>query len=503
MSLRRRITIGTIWSAVGSWGEQFFAFLIFLVLARLLGPKAYGLVGMAMVVTGFGIALVARGFSWALVQRKELEPGHLDAAFWFLSVFAVALMLAAIASADHVAALFDEPVVAELLRWLSPVLVLSALSAVPIAILRRDIKFGILTARSLIGIVAGGAVGISMALLGYGVWSLVAHQLTIRIVEVLAVWTTCHWRPGFRASWRHFHDLRRYGVNQTGASLIGFLNEYAPRFMIGLFLGPVALGHFTLAWRVIEILMFVLIMPFSNVALPAFAHVQDRHAEVQRMMLAGIRFSTLMALPCYLGVGVVAPDLVPTMFGAQWTPGVPVLQILALVGLPMCFIAFNNTVLTGLGKAGWQLILTVFSTVTIVLLLLLVSKAGIIAVALALIARGYLTWPFGIFIVRRLTRVRYGPLIRGSTPQLLAALLMAASVWVWRSLMEGTLPRELLLATSIALGAAIYAGAILVVARPLVGEALELLRTVRGKRPSPVAEQELPEEKLERRRMNL
>lgn len=503
MSLRRRITIGTIWSAVGSWGEQFIAFLIFLALARLLGPKAYGLVGMAMVVTGFGIALVARGFSWALVQHKELEPGHLDAAFWFLLIFGVALMIAAMASADVVAAIFGEPEVAGLLLWLSPVLILSALSAVPIAILRRDIKFGILTARSLIGIVAGGAVGITMALLGYGVWSLVAHQLTIRVVEVLAVWTTCHWRPGLRFSWRHFHDLRRYGMNRTGASLIGFLNEYVPRFIIGLFLGPVALGHFTLAWRVIEILLFVLILPFANVALPAFAHVQDRHAEVQRMMLAGTRFSSLMALPSFLGVGVVAPDLVPTMFGVQWTPGVPVMQILALLGLPMVFIAFNNTVLTGLGKAGWQLILTVFSTLLIVVLLLLVIKSGIIAVALALLARGYLSWPVGALIVRRLTEVRYGPLTRGSIPQLIAALVMAASVWAWRYFMEGVMPREPLLATSIAIGAAVYGGAILVIARPLVGEALELLRTVRAKRPAAPVEQESPEQRMDRERMSL
>src|SRR3546814_8136990 len=119
MSLKRCVTIGTIWSATANWGREIVNFVIFFVLARILGPEAYGLLGMAMIVVAFTQIFIVESVGEALIQRKDLEPGHLDCGFWLLLFMAVLLALISFWAAYMVAALFDQPTVADLVRWLS------------------------------------------------------------------------------------------------------------------------------------------------------------------------------------------------------------------------------------------------------------------------------------------------------------------------------------------------------------------------------------------------
>ncbi len=146
-------------------------------MARLLDAEVFGLVAMALIVVGFAEVLIRQSITVALIQRQQLEPGHSDAAFWSLLALAAGLTLGIVALADLVAQVYAISQVADLLRWLSPTLLLVALSAVPVAILRRKLQFRLLAVRTTLGVIAGGAVGITMAVMGYGVWSLVGQRL--------------------------------------------------------------------------------------------------------------------------------------------------------------------------------------------------------------------------------------------------------------------------------------------------------------------------------------
>jgi O-antigen/teichoic acid export membrane protein len=468
-----------IWAAAGAWGREAAGFVVFLILARLLGPEAYGLVAMATVVIAVAQLLVADVIQEPLIQRQNLELGHLDAAFWSLVVLAAALMLAAMAAAAPVAALFEEPEVVTLIWWLSALPVLSALSAIPTALLRREMRYGALAARSLLAVIAGGAVGIGMALAGGGALSLVGQLLAQGIVGALVLWLTSNWRPRLRCSTQHFRDLWAVGAYMIGVRLMLLIQQQSPRVLIGYFLGPTALGLYAVAWRIIEILYLLLIRPLSDVALPAFARLQDDMARLRQALHVARRFGALITLPTFVGLALVAPELLPVALGKHWNGAIPVVQVLAFVGGCMSILSIASMMPLALGR--WEVALgtRALATALIIAAILAVRDAGLVATAAAVAAAEALMTLVSFCVVRRLTAAPISEQVLAYAPIASAALVMAAAVFGWRQLVADDLTGITLLASSVLLGAAVYAAALLVMAFPLVHQAWELLSNVK------------------------
>jgi O-antigen/teichoic acid export membrane protein len=173
MSIRRRLVVGVAWMFAGNWTEQAANFLVFIVLARMLGAEAFGLAAMAIVFVLLGEFLVRETLTETIIQLKQVEDGHLDAVFWLLGLLSVCIVGLTIICADWIAGLFSEPRVAGYLVWATPAVLCIGLSGVPVACLRRQLEFRVLAIRATLGVLAGGAVGIAMALGDLGPWSLV------------------------------------------------------------------------------------------------------------------------------------------------------------------------------------------------------------------------------------------------------------------------------------------------------------------------------------------
>jgi len=480
MFMKRRVTLSVLWAGAGSWGREATGFLVFLFLVRLLGPEAYGLVGMATVVVAVAQVLVSEIVQDPLIQRDKLEPGHLDAAFWVLLALAVGLMLAVIAAAEPVAVVFDEPAVAELIRWLSILPVLSALQAVPTALLKRTMRYGVLAARSLLAVIGGGTVGIALAIAGYGPLSLVGHLLTQSLVGVLTLWTASAWRPGLRAEQRHFRELGRPGSYMLAIRLTLLVQQQSPRVLIGYFLGPVSVGLYTVSLRVIEILYLLLIRPVSDVALPTFAGLRDDMKRFRQTLHAARRLTAMVALPTFAGLALVAPTLLPMLLGNHWEGAISVVQLLALQGVCMSIFSVSRAVPQALGRWDVTLTIRLLATVLIVAAIVGVREAGLVAVAAAMAAGTSLMIPVDFYVVRRLTGTPFAEQARAYMPILGAALIMAGAVIAWCYLMAGSLSGLPLLTTTVLLGAAVYLASLLVTAFPLVRQAWQLLADLRG-----------------------
>jgi O-antigen/teichoic acid export membrane protein len=484
VSTKHRVTLGVIWAVAGSWGREAAGLAVFLVLARLLTPADYGLVGMAAVVIAIAQALVNDVLQVPLIQREDLEPGHLDTAFWSLMVLAVALTLAAIAAAGPVARFFGEPAVATLVRWLSVLPVLNALTAVQTALLKREIRQGVLAARSLLAVAAGGSVGISMALADQGAFSLVGHLLTQAIVGTLVLWTASDWQPGLRISLRHFRDLRASGSYMMAIRLTVLLEQQSPRVLIGYLLGPVAVGLYAVSWRILEILWLTVVLPLSEVALPVFSRLQGDRERFGELLYSVRQLSAMVALPVFVGVALVAPELLPALLGHKWQAAIPVVQLFALQGVSIAIVTITRgTVLQALGRWDLALGVSLLATALTVAGIMLGSARGLVGVAAGMTCVAYLMVPIELYIERRLTGMRLWKQVRAHAPIVCGVLIMAVAVISWRQLIATALEPLPILATSVLLGAATYAAVLWLIAQPLVRQAWQLFASIRQKGP--------------------
>src|SRR5215470_7413464 len=195
MSMRRTALVTALWSMGESWGLRIVSAAVFLLLAHLIEPAAFGLVALAQVYLMVAQTLCDQGLTTALIQRETIEAEHKDSVFWANLAVGAVLMGLTIAFAGALAEAYGEPRLAPLLRWYSLAPLLTSISIVQTGLARRELRFRDLALRQTLGALIGGAVGVAMALAGFGVWALVGQGLVTQAAGVVILWAIVDWRP--------------------------------------------------------------------------------------------------------------------------------------------------------------------------------------------------------------------------------------------------------------------------------------------------------------------
>lgn len=478
MNLREKAIKGVLWSAIENWGSQVISFAVFLLLARLLEPKIFGLAALASVFLAFMQVFLDQGFSQAIIQRQDVNQEHLDTAFWTNIIIGVLLLGISVAGAGLIADLFKEPLLTPILRWLSLSFLFGALNSVQSAILSRQLAFKTLSIRTLAATVVGGVVGVVMALFGFGVWSLVGQQLANGLAGVLVLWWSTDWRPGFKISLKHFNELFAYGINVVGINALNFLNRRSDDFLIGYFLGPVALGYYTVAYRILLIVTQLMVGTIQKTAMPVFSRLQEEPERVRQAFYRAIQLTSLFAFPVFLGLSILAPEVVVVVFGDQWIPSIPVMQILNLIGLLYAGFYYNGPIIMALGKPSWNLGLNCLQAVGNVVAFVIAVRWGIVAVAAACVIRGYLMAPIPLLVVNKLVRINARVYLSQYVAPLVASLTMVAAIFGTKQFLSGMVNLHILLAICIAIGTVVYVAMILLIAPKLSRQAIDLFSSV-------------------------
>ena len=481
---KSKVLQGTLWSAIQMWGMRLVSFAVFFILARLLSPADFGLVALASVYIAFISVFVEHGFAAAIIQRDEVDAYHLDTAFWSGLTFAMIFSLASVAFAVLIGNVMDEPQIVGPIRWLSLSFILIALTSVQQALLRRDLEFRELAVRNMIATAAGGGVGVAMAFQGWGVWSLVSQMLVTRAVGVIVLWQLCDWRPGRRLSRRHFDDLFHFNIHVVGAKIIAFFSRRADDFLIGIFLGTVALGFYTIAYRTLTLLTQLLVQAANAVALPAFSRLQHQRPQLISTFHKATQYSSAVAFPLFLGVAALAPEVVPLVYGQQWGASIPVVRILMLVGALHAITFFHGAAITAVGHPEWRLRLMILTTVLILIGFWIAMPWGISAIAAAYVIGNYLVFPLELIYTQRLVGLEIAPYLRRFIPIITACCAMLAAIAIAKRLTAGnlTLLVQFLLYASI--GAAAYLSVLWMLIPKLFLDVFRLVRMLRLGKPS-------------------
>ncbi|MBD2073819.1 lipopolysaccharide biosynthesis protein [Phormidium sp. FACHB-592] len=461
MSIQEKALKGVFWSALQNWGSQAGSLVVFFLLARLLAPEAFGLVAMANIFLALLQIFLQQGFAQSLIQRQDLESDHIHTAFWSSLAIGFGLFLIGFTGADFVAAGFHESRLTPILQALSWLFLVTACGNVQQALLERAFNFKATATRVLVGTIAGSAVGIAMALSGFGVWSLVVQQIVQELVGVLVLWRASAWRPQLRFSFVRFRELFQFGFPIIGFNFLNFINSRADDLLIGYFLGAIALGYYSIAYRILTVMQQLLVQTTQQIALPTFSRLQNNLEQFRQTFYTATKLTSLVAFPTFLGVAVLAPELIVLIFGKQWLPSIPVLQVLALAGLFQSISFFKSSVFVAMGKPSWSLWLSLLSMVLNLIGFSIAVRWGIVAVAVAFVVRGYLVFPIGQWAVSRLINAPVLTYLKQFAVPLASAILMSIVILLARHLLLSitNIPILIVLVSSL-LGTAVYAGLI-------------------------------------------
>jgi PST family polysaccharide transporter len=369
------------WSFVVNTGRRTISTISLLILAALLGPEPFGVVAMGILYVELIYLFLDQGFSTTLVQRKDLEPEHLDSAFWMNIAVCLLLTGVSIALSGWWADVNDTPELQGVICALSAILLLGGLVIVQQAVLVRELDFKALAIRSNVAALLGAVCGVGLALAGAGVWALVAQLLVAETIAAVLMWTLGSWRPRFRFSRRHARDLIGFSTDVFFGNLGNFLGRRVDALLLGIFFGPTMLGLYRLADRVVDLLLDFTTRPVASVTLPLLSRLQHDRPALREALGRYFRTTLLLTVPAMFLLAATSWELVDVL-GSDWSDARAPLRFLALAGIGQAIVLFSAPVLYALGRprlrAGLVWLLAALSAGSVVIVAHLLESASTI-----------------------------------------------------------------------------------------------------------------------------
>jgi PST family polysaccharide transporter len=348
---RKRLKSAIFWSYALTAGRMGTLLITTFVLAKMLGPQAFGVVAMALLFVMITQMLLQQTLLTTIIQREKLESDHLDAGFWMVIGGSVVLTGLAAAAAPLWAALNKQPALTELCIALTPMILLQGLTVVPEAILRRRMTFRPLAIRTLIATAIGGVVGIAMALAGFQAWALVAQQLVTGVVGAVVLWSVTDWRPRFRLPVKAVKDLWGFSAQSALGGVGVFLAIRIDVLVLGPLFGSIAVGLYRIAQRLPDMLTEVTSRSLQQVSLPELARLQKQPKELGDRLAKILHVSAVAGLPA---LGILAATAKPfvALLGPDWSPSGTAMQLLCIVGLVNVYGVMLGPALQAVGRPG-------------------------------------------------------------------------------------------------------------------------------------------------------
>lgn len=415
-SLRKKTINSIIWKFSSSIYLQFSSLIISSVLAHILSPDDFGIVGMVTVFTGFAIIVCELGFSSAIVQRKKLEDEHISSAFWMNILFGILLMGAFILSAPFIASFYNMYELRAIINWLSISFVFSSISITHKAILKKQMAFYKISIIEVVSVSVGGITGILMALNQMGPWSLVAQKIINTLVQSVLFLLLSNWRPNLVISKKHLNEILPFSIRMTGSNILAYLSRNVDYLLVGKFLGASELGIYTIAYRLMLYPLQNISWIIASVMFPALSQVQDDLTKMRTAYLKMNRAVAMISFPVVMLLYVLTPEILDLIAGNKWSKAIPLVRILCFAGFMQSITTLASNVRLSLGQAGLHLKLGIFNSIGVAVAIVIGLQWGLNGVALS-----YTFYNMVFFFVSNSLSLR---LIKVSIPNLLHNLAL-------------------------------------------------------------------------------
>jgi O-antigen/teichoic acid export membrane protein len=474
---RSKTANSMVWSVIENGGLALISFVSLIIYLRILSIADFGIFSAALALIELLGVLVTMLFHNALVQRADATDLHFNTAFTATMGLSVIMALGCWAMAPAFAAWIHQPSAVRVLAWMSLIFPCSAVSATLVAQQRRQFAFRTLALRSLSGRVIGGGIGIAAAILGAGLWSLVLQQILIAGIGSLVLWIMADRTPRLQFRYREFKQMFGFGVLSVSGLFLATSIRRVFTLLATSFLGVEAAGYLNLSFRVVDMFWIIAATAVAQVALPLLSGLQFEPARLKRAYQAAMQFSCLAIYPCFVGLASVASDIVDLLFGHRWQPSSPYVAVLGfLVLLQVPRMAFTP-LLTALGKPRDSLV-GLFAELAFMLAAIWLSRVPSLPWAIGIWAASEcVSVLVSGWVMMRATGYSVFEQFDGVLKPMLASLLMAAVVIETGMTLRAEFSPILRLTVLIPLGAAIFAGAMLLLDRKVIKNFFEFAQT--------------------------
>jgi teichuronic acid exporter len=317
-SLKNKTIKGVGWSAADAFLGQGVTFIVGLVLARLLSPDEYGLIGICLIFTTVLNGIVDSGFSNALIRKKNVTDEDYNTMFMTNMAISIVLYVLLFISAPLVSNFFHRIELTALVRVTGLILFLNALSITQVTILTKNIDFKTKTKASLVSAIISGVIGIAMAFMGYGVWSLVYQQLSKQLLYTICLWVLNRWWPKFTFYKESFKYMWGFGWKLLASGILNNVWNQLYQVVIGRYYSPATLGQYTRAQEYASLFSQNLTSIIQRVTFPVLSELQDdkeRLVENYRRLIKMSMFVTCMLM---IPLGAISEPLIYCLIGPKW-----------------------------------------------------------------------------------------------------------------------------------------------------------------------------------------
>ena len=387
-----------IWRFAERCGAQLVTFIVSIVLARILAPEDYGTIALVTVFTTILQVFVDSGLGTALIQKKNADDLDFSSVFYFNFVVCLVLYAAMFMAAPVIAKFYGDVTLTPIIRVISLTIVISGVKGIQQAYVSKNMLFKRFFFSTIGGTIFSAFIGIGLAKAGYGVWALVAQQLSNATVDTVILWITVRWRPRKNFSWERLKGLLSFGWKLLVSSLLDTCYNNLRNLIIGKMYSPSDLAFYNQGDKFPKLIVTNINTSIDSVLLPTMSSAQDDRERVKNMTRRAIKTSTYVMAPLMMGLAFCTTPIVKLVLTDKWLPCVPFLRIFCITYMFWPVHTANLNAINAMGRSDWFLRLEIIKKIMGMAILLSTMWFGVMAMAYSLLLSSVLSqiinsWP--------------------------------------------------------------------------------------------------------------
>ena len=428
-SLKKKTVKGTLWSSVERFSVQAVQFVVMIFMARILTPSDYGIVGMVTVFIAVSQSLVDSGFSQALIRKQDRTQTDNSTVFYFNIAVGIILYFVLFFCAKPIARFYNEPLLVPITRVIAISLPLTSLVVVQRANLTINIDFKTQAKATLISALCSGAVGLSMAYTGWGVWAIVWAQVTTSFVNMVLLWYFAHWRPTLQYSWQSFRIMFSFGSKLLASGLINTLYTNIYQIVIGKIFKASDLGYYTRAQQFSYFASTNVTGILQRVTYPVLCTIQDNDSRLQDVYRRILKISAFIIFPLMTGMSGVAEPMVISILTKKWAYAATLLPPICLAGMWYPIHAINLNLLQVKGRSDLFLKLEIWKKIIGIGIICGTIPLGLYWMCWGSVLSSLIALAINTHYTGKLINLGFLKQIKDLSPTLALSLVMGVASW--------------------------------------------------------------------------